>query len=296
MADFRPIRGWDPIAEGGEVDLSPIDRKGADLLRVCPTGDLFDGSARDDQLDEVFAVMALAPSHTFLVATRHPERMRAYLTGIPELPNEPAARDALVEGTAQRIHANRTGEDPSMWLAVHLPLPNVWLGVVVETQAAADERIPVLLNTPAALRWVLAIPKEMFNPWSKDIALRAGPAADLCGLDWVAAAGETGPDARPTQPDWIRVLRGLCQAAEVPFKFLGWGEWRPAVYGGSRFTALWLEPSAGGTVLGAPPHDRARVHEWGGGSISIRVGTGISGRVLDGRVHVDTPSTSERTG
>ncbi|HLL52628.1 MAG TPA: DUF5131 family protein, partial [Myxococcaceae bacterium] len=108
--------------------------------------DLFHEAVPFDLIDQVFGAMALAHQHVHQVLTKRPERMAEYFAD--------EYRWAYIEGAAQKIHHDRTGEDPSMWLAVHGPLPNVWLGTSVEDQAAADERIPHLLRTPAAVRFL----------------------------------------------------------------------------------------------------------------------------------------------
>ena len=116
--------------------------------------------------------------------------------------------------------------------ASEIPPRNVWLGVSVEDQATADERIPLLLQTPAAVRWVSAEPlleqidlTKLGNSYVRRNALTgfldAGHATlmrdALPRLDWVVAGGESGPKARPSHPDWFRSLRDQCQAAGVPF-------------------------------------------------------------------------------
>jgi len=131
--------------------------------RIFPVahGDLFHEAVPDEWIDQVFAVMALCPQHIFQVLTKRAERMRQYMESIDNGDGErlEGLRSALIEGMAQSIHYERTGDDTvDEWLAVHLPLPNVWLGVSVEDQRAADERIPQLLATPAAKRWISAEP------------------------------------------------------------------------------------------------------------------------------------------
>jgi len=117
---------------------------------------------------------------------------------------------------------------------VDVLLKNVWLGVTAEHQAAADERIPHLLRTPAAVRFVSCEP--MIGPVSfSDYALKVNgryPFANLqekyrtkhinC-LDWIICGGESGPGARPMNPEWARSLRDQCQAAGVPYFFKQWG-------------------------------------------------------------------------
>lgn len=253
---------------------------------VNSMSDLFHEAVPDDFIDEVFAVMALADRHIFQILTKRPDRMFDYITSIDPgdgSPRLPGWREALVEGMAQRRYSADTGEDPSHWLAVHLPLPNVWLGVSVEDQATADERIPLLLETPAAVRWISA------EPLLGEIDLRqlhlgalfwldaltcnveifhdgGNPCPVYESLDWVVAGGESGPAARASDPDWFRSLREQCAAAGVPFLFKQWGEYLPSGQ-----------------------------DDWNGNSQVtdadyLRVGKKRAGRVLDGREHNELPA------
>ncbi|MDR3438995.1 phage Gp37/Gp68 family protein [Telmatospirillum sp.] len=156
-ADGRPVFNGATRLIEKNLDL-PLRTKKPTVYFVCSESDLFGEAVEDEWIDQVFAVEALCEQHLFIHLTKRAARMRAYFAGIPEMPDQPAARDAMVEGAAQNIYQARTGEDPALWLVVHLPLPNAWFGVSVEDQAAADERIPDLLETPAALRWISAEP------------------------------------------------------------------------------------------------------------------------------------------
>jgi protein gp37 len=111
------------------------------------------------------------------------------------------------------------------------PLPNVWLGVSMEDQRAADERIPLLLETPAAVRFLSCEP--LLGPvdlWGARYANPNGGKTGAVtnwpgGLDWVIVGGESGPKARPMHPDWVRDVRDQCLAGNIPFFFKQWGEW-----------------------------------------------------------------------
>ena len=131
-----------------------------------------------------------------------------------------------------------------------VPYPNIWLGVSVENQKYADERIPWLLQTPAAVRFLSCEP--LLGPLQLGSALllngelkRRGetrtPNGWLGGIDWVIVGGESAgarpmpgwvvvgwesvAGARPMHPAWARALRDQCQAAGVRFFFKQWGEW-----------------------------------------------------------------------
>lgn len=126
------------------------------------------------------------------------------------------------------------------------PLPNVWLGVSAENQERADEQIPDLLETPAAVRFVSAEP--LLGPIDfAAIAERHGISRPCCtaeycsfcggtglaqaiGLNWVIVGGESGPGARPCDVSWIRSIKDQCQIAGVPVFVKQLGRW-PAVSG-----------------------------------------------------------------
>ncbi|MBY0430173.1 MAG: phage Gp37/Gp68 family protein, partial [Rhodospirillales bacterium] len=112
---------------------------------------------------------------------------------------------------------------PEGWM---MGYPNVWLGTTVENQEQAEARIPHLLATPAARRFVSCEP--LLGPLT--LPLLHPPHARL---DWVIVGGESGPKARPMHPDWARSLRDQCADAGVPFLFKQWGEWLP----GTQYTA-----------------------------------------------------------
>ncbi|ANM12092.1 phage Gp37/Gp68 family protein [Rhizobium sp. N324] len=112
------------------------------MIFVCAHGDLFAEGVPDEWIDKVFAVMALAPQHVFQVLTKRPERMREYLT-------TPMRQYKI---SAAQLDLPEPVPSPGIW--PHLPLPNVWLGVSVEDQKRADERLPILHEIPAALLWV----------------------------------------------------------------------------------------------------------------------------------------------
>ena len=105
-----------------------------------------------------------------------------------------------------------------MTLYMRTPPPNIWLGVTVENQQRADGRIPLLLQCPATVRYVSIEP--MLGPVDLDAYWGAPEGlGEPVGLDWIIVGGETGPGARPMNPDWARDVRDQCKAAGVPFFF-----------------------------------------------------------------------------
>ncbi len=219
---------------------------------VCAHGDLFHENAPDEWIDKVFAVMALCPQHVFFVLTKRPESMPAYLERRNPNGHHPAMDTAALVAATGRV--NTPAFDLRTW-----PLPNVWLGTSIEDQTTADTRLPYLLATPAARRFISAEPllgpvdltdidyvpfidsfrrtprKNPADPNWPQLRynaltghLRGPDDVGLPKLDWVIAGGESGHKARPTHPDWVRLLRDQCAAADVPFFFKQWGNHAPA--------------------------------------------------------------------
>ncbi len=209
----------------------PLQWRGSWRIFVNSTSDLFHEALDSWQIAQVFAVMAVAQQHTFQVLTKRADRMRDRLSSEQFWDEVNAFGTELALESADPL--NRRSDDYRAIAtdgSVDEPLPNVWLGVSVEDQAAADERIPLLLATPAAVRFLscepLLGPIDLFN-------IRHGSDNDLpvlgtqWGPDWVIVGGESGPGARPMHPDWARSLRDQCAATGVPFFFKQWGIWHP---------------------------------------------------------------------
>jgi protein gp37 len=156
--------------------------------------------------------------------------------------DERMADPGYVERHRQRRAA---GKDPYIRIRFDWPLPNVWLGVSVEDQEWADRRIPALLATPAAVRWISAEP--LLGPVNLSLAYVPSPSgmADGPRLDWVVVGGESGRGARRMDPEWARTLEGQCRAGRVPYLFKQTGsvlarEW--GLKGKGDDPAEWPEP------------------------------------------------------
>jgi protein gp37 len=252
-----PVLNWTGKVTLVEELLSrPLHWTRPRKIFVNSQSDLFHPDVPDEWIDKAFGVMARTPRHTYQILTKRPERMADYLLSTP-------AKDLHARVTRAGLRV--TGEiligdldplyGPIVW---EWPLPNVWLGTSIEDQRAADERIPHLLKTPAAVRFLScepllgpvdlrAIPDPLEpDEWRFD-ALAGGwylPASDdgcpevsgdgpdMGGLiDWVITGGESGPKHRPIDPAWARSLRDQCQAAGVAFFFKQWSGLRPKTHG-----------------------------------------------------------------
>jgi len=189
----------------------PLSWRKARTVFVNSMSDLFHEAVPDEFIDRIFATMALSPRHTFIVLTKRPERMRAYMTQLGK------SADRLEAGARSVGWTTRfRGVDGRENSTVPWPLPNVWLGVSVEDQATADARIPLLLKTPAAVRVVSAEP--LLGPLDLSIYMASGyeepPLDDI--VSWLIVGGESGPKARPCDVDWVRALVTQAKAADVP--------------------------------------------------------------------------------
>lgn len=181
----------------------PLDWKKPRRIFVCSMSDLFHENIRDDKIEEIFAVMAAAPRHQFLVLTKRAKRMHGWVMG-----TDPAMIRSLAAEVVQVPLPDMS--------ALRWPLPNVLLGVSVENQAAAEDRIPLLLATPALNRFVSAEP--LLGPLRLERWLGLG-AGGAPGLDWVIVGSESGPGARSMDLAWVRDIRDQCARASVPFFF-----------------------------------------------------------------------------
>jgi protein gp37 len=274
---------------GDSAFLAPLRRKKPQTYFVNSMSDLFHEEVPDEVIDRVFAVMALCPQHTFQVLTKRAKRMRSYILGL----ECDGARRFNIAGAAGRMMER--GDDAHDTVAAGpWPLPNVWVGISAEDQRRADERVPELLATPAAVRFVSAEP--LLGPldltricyggngvWQRCVnalSVRGTRSATYWEgdeetpeppdrkLDWIIVGGESGPDARPTNPQWFRNLRDQCVGAGVPFFFKQWGAW-----------ASVSEVEGEGQHFTYPDGRTVR-----------RIGKRAAGRVLDGRTWDEVPA------
>lgn len=199
------------VAVHGDALTIPLRWREPRMVFVNSMSDLFHDKVPDEFIAKVFGVMAAAPKHTFQCLTKRHGRMRSLLRS-----------DTFRESVFLSNNLDQGDVLGDRW-----PLPNVWLGVSVEDQHWADIRIPKLLDTPAAVRWLscepLLGPVDLHDCGGIDAIEKdwmggpgGGTGAPHSFIDWVVVGGESGPGARPMDFDWPRSLRNQC-AADVPF-------------------------------------------------------------------------------
>lgn len=244
------------VAMHPDVLRLPLRWRKPKRIFVNSMSDLFHEKVADEFIARAFAVMAVCPQHTFQVLTKRPARMRSLLS------SETFVGRVMNESFA--IKPVKLDEDPfgPMW-----PLFNVWLGVSTEDHKWASIRIPALLDTPAAVRWISAEPllgqidlgAAALVPYEREQGgfWRYSARTDVHGddktwvpappaqLDWVVCGGESGPGARPMDLAWATSLRDQCAQAGIPFHFKQGGsvlgrEWGGHSKGGD--PAIWPEP------------------------------------------------------
>jgi len=273
------------------LDL-PLKWRKPRMVFVNSMSDLFHEQVPDEFIDRIFAVMALASRHTFQILTKRPERMLGYLTAA----SNGAQRESHVYTDAEQLHRkSRKASDPWNVRWPGWPLPNVWLGVSVENQRWADERIPQLLDTPAAVWFVSGEPLlgplnltsacegtrdfltgsdfELLDPWP------GNPPK----IDWVIAGGESGgPEDRRLVERCPAIIHQACDLAAAqpsdmprPPSCCGTG-WRPKPE-----ALAWVRAIRDQCVAAGVPFF---FKQWGGPTHNS------GGRVLDGRTWDEMPA------
>ena len=210
------------------VDLAwPLRKQKPLRIFVNSMSDLFHEKLTNEQIAAVVGVMAACPQHTFQILTKRAKRMREWFAWIG---SQTSSGDGRGDTQAEicRAHAERLGNfratDGSMprgpgralgGYDTRWPLPNVWIGVSIENQDTADERIPLLLATPAAVRFLSMEP--LLELVQLPIVHVFGNAPRPPSVDWIICGCESGPGARPCAVEWLRSLRDQSVAAGVPF-------------------------------------------------------------------------------
>ena len=216
---------------------------------------MFHEAIPQEMVAEVLRVAWKLPRHTFQFLTKRAERMRRLVNA------------------AQEHWRVEFGE----WM---------WFGASVESQPYADERIPELLQTRCAVRFLSVEP--MLGPVKLETWLYDGyyELKHAPGIDWVICGGESGHGARPMHPEWARAVRDECVAAHRAFFFKQWGEWRPTeqpcIRGQHTSDGIFMLPNGQWGCQG---------DWWDGKAMAMeRIGKNKAGAILDGREWREFPA------
>jgi protein gp37 len=223
--DGSPVLLTDELTE-------PLRRRKTTWIATQLMGDLFHGTVSFEDIAAIYGVMAGCPQHTFVILTKRPARALEWYEWTADNPR-------TVCRVSASCHLGRPAEQ-SPW-GTEWPLTNLIVGVSVEDQLTADERVPLLFQIPAAQRVVSVEP--LLAPIDIDRAMYGeGPRGGSCFgftdgfgyealIQWIICGAETGPCARPMDLEWARSLRDQCRAAGVPFFFKRDSEGSPLLDG-----------------------------------------------------------------
>lgn len=201
----------------------PLRWKRPRRVFVNSMSDLFHEGLSNETIAAVFGVMAAAPQHTFQILTKRAKRMREWFEWARDFALQqrdiacaPNTARTMLNAAAEYLGTKHDGLNAA-WRRLEndsWPLSNVHLGVSCENQPTADERVPFLLATPAAARFVSAEP--LLGPIRFHVLDLFGRDMPLGGIDQIIVGGESGPGARPCDLAWIRSILAQCKAAGVP--------------------------------------------------------------------------------
>ncbi|HDL48451.1 MAG TPA: DUF5131 family protein [Actinobacteria bacterium] len=238
--ELREARGGGPFVLLDDELIAPLRTRKPGVIGVQFMGDLFHKAVTDEQIAAVFGAMAMCENHTFVILTKRPGRMAEWFEWAGRRPAE--QRDMLRNGAPVlgymyefAIRASNGAANGFKDFFRPWPLPNIILGVSVEDQETADERIPLLLDTPAARRVVSyepALGGVDFGRWFGIKWCHTGglfgwratieaPNNHVSPIDGIICGPETGPGKRPMDLDWARSCRDQCTAAGVAFYYKG---------------------------------------------------------------------------
>ena len=286
----------------GEVNQLP-ERLGVPLkwrkprmVFVNSMSDLFHEAIPDKFIRMVFAIMSACGQHTFQVLTKRAERMADWFAddenSLSACQAELVASDWWCDVRPDRTPTNRdrirdtsqiNGTCRGVGDGNYWPLGNVWLGVSAEDNERAYERVPHLIDCPAAVRFVSAEPLlgqiDFSGFFGGEHVVAPGDVVEPnynFGIDWVIVGGESGPKSRPMKADWVREIRDRCEVASVPLFFKQWGEWCDV---DNMPETVYAELDNAYNLAGYGQR------EW-------RVGKRRAGAMIDGREHREWPTVA----
>jgi protein gp37 len=263
-----------PFLGGIEIHPKELKKPGSwkkpRKVFVNSMSDLFHKDVPFEFIRKVFQAMFQYKQHTYQVLTKRPDIMLKFFEWIKTSDN------VIYEHYLNTTH--------------------IWLGTSCEDQKTADERIPYLLQVPAAIRFLSCEPLissvsicqsvtvYMFHEYGSFQSTYFGDK-----IQWVICGGESGHKARPMHPDWVKRLRAECKTANVPFFFKQWGEYIPNRSLPDELTSnhksIWLSDDSG--TLTNPDLDTVMGRSM---ELMVNVGKHKSGNSLSGKQHLEFPT------
>lgn len=268
----------------------PLSWRKPRRIFVNSMSDLFHESISDAWIDEVLGVILVSSArklgHVFQVLTKRADRMVAYFAG--DWRNRVRAFGTIINGCCDPWSGLDRGR-----------IANLWLGVSVENQPTADERIPKLLecHSAAPVLWLsmepllgeVSIARYLWSSYDR-MAVNdqfIGNPTRHDRIRWVVVGGESGPNARPMHPDWVRLIRDDCAERGTPFFFKQWGEWG---FASCSVDVAERERRTGKALIVRPNGTFDSETPILGGEVVIRkLGKRRAGRLLDGVEHNEFP-------
>ena len=242
----------------------PLHWKKPRKIFVNSMSDLFHHDVPVQFIIDCFLIMGKTKQHTYQILTKRADRMLSFFEDCMSMPPI-------------------------------FPLQNVWLGISAEDQESYTQRVGRLIYVPAAIRFV------SIEPMLGEIDLRFKYLKDhnINLINWIVCGGESGPNARPIHPDWVKSLRDQCKVAGVPFFFKQWGEWIGSDYEEETCVDTYgvMKAENGidyccpleGKYADRPGRFHIKQHLWDDGMRSLRVGKKEAGHLLDGKEYREFP-------
>lgn len=266
---FKNVHGYGgnyiPNSEGRADILFHEDRlqapfgwKNPRCVFVNSVSDLFHEDVPFEWVDKIMSVIALNPKHLFLALTKRPARMLEYFQHGETMLQDRCDDVASMAAQKFGIVWDSRGSDPNNYerrttaqvsnrrVFPGWPLPNLWLGTSVENQHFADERLPILRQVPAVVRWASVEPLlgpidftkhfERSDKLRRNVTGMAGlwDESDTTSIDWAVFGGESGAGARPMHPAWLYHGISAADQAGIPVFFKQWGNYRPIIQGDTK--------------------------------------------------------------
>lgn len=207
---------------------APLHWREPRTVFVNSMSDLFHERLTNEEIAAVFGVMAACPQHTFQILTKRATRMREWFKWHKATVSKKTYAWEpwrLCESEAME----RVDNLPAIGCESRWPLDNVWLGVSVENQEYANERMPDLVKTPARVRFVSyepALGPVDLSIWMYHGVVGARPGDDdYDAIDQVIVGGESGPGARPFDVAWASSMIEQCRKAKKACFVKQMGKW-----------------------------------------------------------------------